>query len=110
MHKAEHEAQPNVAHFESAIIFTVTSSTISVRVQARARRDELVALREGVLLVRISAPALDGRANRGLCRLLAKRLGVATSSVTIVRGQRARDKLVHVEGIDQETLDAALAP
>jgi uncharacterized protein (TIGR00251 family) len=88
----------------------VTRATISVRVQARARRDELVALREGVLLIRVMAPALDGRANRGLCRLLAKHLGVAPSSVIIIRGRHSRDKLVQVLGIDQPTLDAALGP
>jgi uncharacterized protein (TIGR00251 family) len=86
----------------------VTSARIPVRVQARARQDELVEIREGVLLVRVTAPALDGRANRGLCRLLAKQLGVAPSSMTIIRGQRSRDKLVEVEGVDQATLDAAL--
>jgi uncharacterized protein (TIGR00251 family) len=91
-------------------MLAVTSARIAVRVQARARLDELVAIREGVLLVRVTAPALDGRANRGLCRLLAKRLGVAPSSVTIIRGQHSRDKLVQVEGVDQATLDDALEP
>lgn len=86
----------------------MTSAEVSIRVQAGARRDELVGIREGVLLVRVAAPALDGRANRALCRSLAKRLGVAPSRVTIVRGQRSRDKLVEVEGVDQATLDAAL--
>jgi uncharacterized protein (TIGR00251 family) len=49
---------------------------LPVRVQPRAKRDEIVALRDGVLVVRISAPAIDGRANRALCRFIAARLGV----------------------------------
>jgi uncharacterized protein (TIGR00251 family) len=88
----------------------VTGAKIPVRVQARARRDELVAVREGVMVVRVTAPALDGRANRALCRLLADRLGVARSRVVIVRGRRSRDKLIQVEGADQATVDAALRP
>jgi uncharacterized protein (TIGR00251 family) len=88
----------------------MSSAKISVRVQARARRDELVEVRDGVLLIRVTAPALDGRANRALCRLLADRLGVARSTVVILRGQRSRDKLVQVEGADQATVDAALGP
>ena len=87
----------------------MAASTISVRVQANARRDEFVGVREGVLVVRVGAPALDGRANRAVSRLLAKRLGVARSAVTIVRGERSRDKVIRVEGVDQATLDAALA-
>jgi uncharacterized protein (TIGR00251 family) len=91
-----------------AMMRTVAKAKVSVRVQASAGRNEVRRDPEGVLRVRVAAPALDGRANRALCRLLAKRLGVARSSVTIVRGQRSRDKLVQVEGVDQATLDAAL--
>jgi len=93
-----------------AMMRAVPRAKISVRVQANARRDEIVGFREAVLLVRVVAPALDGRANRALCRLLAKRLGVARSSVTIVHGDRSRDKLVRVEGVDQASLDAVLSP
>jgi len=82
--------------------------TLSVRVQPRARRDEIAAVRDGVLVVRVSAPALEGRANRALCRLLADRLGVAPSRVSVVRGEHARDKLVRIEDVDQAAVDAAL--
>ena len=82
--------------------------TISVRVQTRARKDELASVRDGVLVVRLSAPPLDGRANEALRQLLAGRLGVRASSVTIFRGHRSRDKLVRVVGVDQAAVDAAL--
>ena len=87
----------------------VATSTIAVRVQTGAGRDEFFGFREGVLVVRVAAPALDGRANRAVCRLLAKRLGVAPSKLTIIRGQRSRDKIFRVEDLDQATLDSALA-
>jgi uncharacterized protein (TIGR00251 family) len=81
---------------------------IAVRVQARARRDEITAVRDGVLVVRVTAPALEGRANRAVCRLMADRLGVAPTDVTIIRGERSRDKVLDVHGIDQASADAAL--
>lgn len=81
---------------------------IAVRVQARARRDEITSVRAGALVVRVTAPALEGRANKAVCRLLAGRVGVAPSDVTIVRGERSRDKVLEVRGVDQAAADAAL--
>jgi uncharacterized protein len=86
----------------------VSSSTVSVRVRAGAHRDEVAGVLDGVVLVRVAAPAHEGRANRALCRLLAKRLAVAPSRVAIVRGHRSREKLVAVDGIDQASVDRAL--
>jgi len=86
----------------------LSDAQVTVRLQPRAGRDEIVGLRDGVLLVRVSAPPVDGRAKKALCKLIARQAGVAPSRVSIVRGERSRDKLVRVEGIDPGTLDAAL--
>ncbi|HEY2436162.1 MAG TPA: DUF167 domain-containing protein [Solirubrobacteraceae bacterium] len=88
----------------------MSNAKIVVRVQPSASRNELVGLRDGVLLARVSAPALEGRANRALCRLIAKRLGVAPSRVVVVRGQRSREKLVEIEGVEEATAKDALRP
>jgi uncharacterized protein (TIGR00251 family) len=87
----------------------VSEARIAVRLQPRASRDEIVGLRDGILVVRVTAPPVDGRANRALCKLVAQRAGVAASRVSVVRGERSRDKLVAVEGVDPEALAAALA-
>lgn len=79
---------------------------IAVRVYARARRDEIGGVRDGVLAVRVSAPALEGRANRAVCRVVADCLGVAPTQVTIARGERSRDKVLEAHGIDQAAADA----
>ena len=70
---------------------------IAVRVQPRASREELV-LRDGVLIARVTAPPVDGKANAAVRKLIAKRAGVAPSRVAIVRGEHARDKVLRVEG------------
>jgi uncharacterized protein (TIGR00251 family) len=84
------------------------SAEIRVRLRPRGGRDELIGMRDGVLQARVSAPPVDGKANRALCRLIAKRLGVAPSRVSVVRGEKSRDKLVRVQGLGATTLAAGL--
>ena len=61
-----------------------------------------------MILIRVKAPPVDGRANVTLCRLVAKCLGVARGRVSVVRGGSARDKVIEVEGLDDETVRRAL--
>jgi uncharacterized protein (TIGR00251 family) len=81
---------------------------LAVRVQPRAKRDEVVGERAGAVVIRVSAPPVDGKANAALCRFVAARAGVPRSAVTVVRGESARDKLLRVEGIDAEALRGVL--
>jgi uncharacterized protein (TIGR00251 family) len=82
---------------------------IEVRLRPRGRADELLGVRNGVLQAQVTAPPAEGRANRALCKLIAKRLGVAPSRVSVVRGSRSRDKLVEVDGLDAAAVRRALA-
>ena len=75
----------------------------------RAQRDEIAGERDGRLLVRVTAPPVEGAANAALCRLLAKRIGVARGRVSVMRGGSSRDKVVRVEGLSGPQLRAALA-
>ena len=79
-----------------------------MRLQPRASRDEIAGERAGSTVVRVTAPPVGGRANAALVKLIAKRAGVARRSVSIARGERSRDKLVRVEGLDDGELRRAL--
>jgi uncharacterized protein (TIGR00251 family) len=80
---------------------------IEVRLRPRGSRDELTGMRDGVLQAKVTAAPVDGRANRALRGLIAKRVGVAPSRVSVVRGEKSRDKVVRVTGIEQAELDGA---
>ena len=86
----------------------MSRATVSVRVQPRSRSDALVGLRDGVVILRVTAPPLDGRANDAVCRLLAGVLGVRSSCLTILRGERSRDKVIAIDGVGQAEADAAI--
>jgi uncharacterized protein (TIGR00251 family) len=81
---------------------------ISIRLQPRARRDEVVGERAGAIVIRVTAPPVDGKANAALCAFVARAAGVPPSRVSVVRGQTSRDKVVRVDGVDEEILRNAL--
>lgn len=84
------------------------AAILRARVRAGVGRDEILGLDHGVLVLRVAAPPVDGRANKAVCRLVAKRLGVAPSRVTILAGDRSREKRLRVDGLDQAEVDSAL--
>jgi uncharacterized protein (TIGR00251 family) len=79
-----------------------------VRLQPRARRDEVVGERGDQVVIRVRAPPVDGKANAALEAFVAERAGVPKSSVAVVKGHTSRDKVVRVEGVDGRRLRDAL--
>lgn len=74
---------------------------LRIKATPRASRNELVV--DGDLLrAYVTAAPENDRANAALIKLLAKRLGVGKSAVTIVRGDSSREKLLHVSGVGAE--------
>jgi uncharacterized protein len=88
----------------------MSAAELRVRVTPRAGRNEVAGERDGVLLVRVTAPPEGGKANAAACRVIARALGIAPSRVTVARGAGSRQKSLRVEGVDQKRLKAALRP
>ncbi len=84
------------------------STLLSVRLTPRAARERLAAGPDGGYVARVTAPPVDGAANDALRRLVAKAAGVAPSRVTVVRGQRSRQKVVRVDGVAEADLRARI--
>ncbi|RKQ91655.1 hypothetical protein C8N24_1480 [Solirubrobacter pauli] len=81
---------------------------VAIRLQPRAKRSEVVGERAGAIVVRVTAPPVDGKANAALCAFVAKAVGVSASSVDVVRGQTSRDKIVRVVGASEDAVREAL--
>lgn len=56
------------------------------------------------LVVRVSAPAVDGRANAAVLAALAASLRVPPSSLRVARGDRSRSKVIAYSGTDTDVL------
>ena len=78
----------------------------AVRVVPRARRNAVEVAEDGSLRVSVTAAPVDGKANEAVVSLVSKQLGVPKFSVRVVRGHRARNKVVEVDGLSaQEVVD-----
>ena len=75
----------------------------------RAARDEVVGWDTGVLRVRVTAPPVEGQANRAVMAVIARALGIRPSAVSVVRGERGRDKTIRIEGMTGDEVARRLA-
>ncbi len=83
-------------------------TVLCVRVQPRASRNELTGWRDGVLSIRLTAPPVDGSANRACREFLAAALGVRRADLELVSGEKSRDKRFRITGMSAEQLAAVL--
>ena len=84
------------------------SARITIKVKPRASKDALEGWKDGELIVRLTAPPVEGAANSSLVKLLAKKAGVGRSRVRIVSGERGRTKIVEFEGFSMDKLKELL--
>ena len=83
---------------------------IAVRVIPRARKNEIAGVRAGAVLIRLTAPPVDGAANAALVDFLARQFDVPARSIRIVSGESARLKRVAVSGVTVESVQRLLGP
>jgi uncharacterized protein (TIGR00251 family) len=83
--------------------------TLDIRVQPRASRDEIVANPEGdQLKVRVTAPPVDSAANKALLKFIAKSLDVPPRTVSLVRGDKNRSKVLLIADTNAGSVLASL--
>ena len=81
---------------------------LPVAVQPRASRNAVAGLRGDALKILLTAPPVEGAANDACLRFLADLLGMSRSRLSIVRGGKARQKLVRIAHTSPEELRAHL--
>ncbi len=97
----------------SGLGYPVTALRFAVRVKPGARRDAVggrwPAPPGDALVVAVAAPAVEGKANEAVRKVLAAAFGVRRQDVAIVTGERGRDKVVEIAGATPARLTELLA-
>jgi len=83
---------------------------VQVVLQPRASRDEVLEQQGDALKIRVTAPPVDNQANRKLCALVAKLVGVGRKQVEVIGGHRGRVKQVRIAGATLEEVGNKLVP
>lgn len=86
------------------------NTLITLRVKPRGRKNGIEGVRDGLLLLSVTAAPTDGEANAAVVATLAKALQLSKSSVELIRGHKSREKTIRISGHDVEDLKVRLQP
>ena len=81
---------------------------LRLRIQPRSSKNSIEGLHGDQVRLRLTAPPVEGKANKECLRFLAKVLGVRRKNLTLVSGEKARDKVVRIEEDTVERVKQAL--
>ncbi len=82
---------------------------LKVRVIPNARKTEFSGYREGELVLRLSAPALEGKANKAAIEFMSNYFGVSRGAVSLLAGEKSRHKIFEIVGLGGSDLERKLA-
>lgn len=81
---------------------------VDVRVVPRSSREAVVGEHDGALKVALTAPPVDGEANAALVAFVAKALRVPKNAVSLIRGEKSKQKTLAIVGVDAAAVRALL--
>jgi len=84
------------------------NTTLTIKVLPRSSRDEIAGKQENVYKIKLTAPAIEGKANKALLKLLAKRLRIPKTHIQIISGKRAKTKCIHILGLGPDAVEKRL--
>jgi uncharacterized protein len=87
---------------------TADGTLLPVKAQPAARRNELRGIRDGHLVVAVTAIAEGGKANQAIIRYLASILDIPKSGIEIVNGATSPKKTLLVRGLTAKEINSRL--
>lgn len=83
-------------------------SQLSCYVQPKSSRNAVIGIHDGMLKIALTAPPVDGEANKMLIKFIASQLKVSKSTCSLVQGDTSRRKVVRINGIGAEEIKKRL--
>jgi hypothetical protein len=83
---------------------------LKTRINPRSSRNEVTGWQDDTVQIKLTAPPIDGAANKAAAEFLADKLGVKKAQVTLVSGATSREKLFEIEGLTPDQVRQRLFP
>ncbi len=83
--------------------------SFEVRVQPRSSKTEISGVHDGALRVRLSAPPVDGAANKQCIELFSRKMKIPKRSIRITSGVSTRRKRLKISGLGIEEVKKILS-
>jgi uncharacterized protein (TIGR00251 family) len=73
-------------------------ATVRFHIVPNAKQNKVMGERGDAIKIKLRAPAVEGKANAALHSFLAEELKISERSIVLERGQKSREKIIHIEG------------
>ena len=85
-----------------------TKTVIKVKILPKSSKNQIVGREGDLFKVKVVAPPIEGKANKALVDLLARKLRVPKGAIEIISGKSSKLKLIRIDGLSREDVDRAL--
>ena len=86
-----------------------SGAKLMIRVIPNAKKSEWNGYRENELVLRLNAPAVEGKANQAAIEFVSRFFGVSRSAVLLVSGEKTRHKIFQIVGLESSDLERKLS-
>ena len=98
----------SVQHFACIQPRGLSSCTVAIRASPNAKRSEVSSISDEEVTIRLGARAVDNKANLELCEYMSSLLGIKKRHVSVISGDKSRNKVLLIDGLDSEKTRDAL--
>lgn len=82
---------------------------LKIHVSPRSSKNQVTGLHGDALNVKITAPAVEGKANKALITFLADYFGLKKKQVEIKSGDKSREKVIALKDVSLQDIDGRIA-
>ncbi len=75
---------------------------VDVKVLPNSSKCEISGLIDNSLKIKLNVPPIEGKANEKCIKFLSKELKVPKSAISIVQGEKTRNKTIYIKGDAEE--------